>query len=81
MAVARARTLANDIEADAMIIVAFRGDSFATTSYGRSAQIQRDVDKLAEYIHDDLVYGVLDVPQFVRRNQQRRRRRQEGKSD
>ena len=60
--VARTRELAKVLGADAVIVVAFRGDSFATTSYGKTPSHCRAFAKVADLIHDDIAHGVIDIP-------------------
>lgn len=59
-----AKQVARKLDADAVVIVAFRGDSFATTSYGKSKEICRAFSKVADHIHDDIAHGVIPVPEI-----------------
>lgn len=60
-----ARQVARHVGADAVVIVAFRGDSFATTSFGKSKEICRAFSKVADHIHDDIAHGVTPIPDVL----------------
>lgn len=57
-----AKRVAVDVGADAVIVIAFCGDQFATTSYGRDRKHCQVFAKVADIIHDDIAYGAIDIP-------------------
>ena len=63
----KAKQLAKDIGADAVVVVAFRGDSFATTSYGKDRETCRAFSRVADHIHDDIAHGVIEIPDVLSR--------------
>jgi len=58
----KAKQLAIDIGADAVVVVAFRGDSFSTTSYGKDRRTCQAFSRVADLIHDDIAHGVIEIP-------------------
>ena len=63
----KAKKLAKDIGAEAVVVVAFRGDSFATTSYGKDRETCQAFSRVADHIHDDIAHGVIEIPDVLSR--------------
>lgn len=57
-----AKRIAKAADADAVIVIAFRGQAFATTSYGKDRATCEAFAKVADLIHDDIGHGVIEIP-------------------
>ncbi len=57
-----AKQIAANLNADAVIIIAFRGDAYATTSYGKDKKTCRAFSQVCDQIHDDIGIGAIPIP-------------------
>ena len=60
--VSKAKQLAGELRADAVIIIAFKGDRFGTTSYGKDRATCQAFAKVCEQIAEDIEEGIIPVP-------------------
>ena len=58
----KAEALAKELKADAVIVIAFRGDSYATTSYGKDRATCQAFSKVCDQIHDEIAGGEISIP-------------------
>jgi len=57
-----AKRIAQKHAADAVIVVAFKGGSFAVTSYGHNRQACSNIAAVADQIHEDIIDGGIPIP-------------------
>ena len=57
-----AKSLAKKLGADAVIVVAFKGQQYATTSYGKDRATCQAFSKVCDQIHDDIGNGSIPIP-------------------
>lgn len=62
VSVEKAKRLAKELGADAVIVIAFRGDSFGTTSYGKDRATCQAFSKVCDRIHEDIAEGFIPMP-------------------
>lgn len=58
----KAKRLAKELGADAVIVIAFRGDGYGTTSYGKDRETCRKFSTVCDQIHDDIANGAIPIP-------------------
>lgn len=58
-----AKKIAKELNADAVIIVAFRGESYGTTSYGKDRKTCQAFAPVCDQIHDDIANGCIHIPE------------------
>ena len=61
--VEQVKQVSEELDADAVIVIAFRGDSYATTSYGKDSDTCAVFGKVCDQIHDDIEHGIIEIPQ------------------
>ena len=59
-----AKALAKKLGADAVIVVAFKGERYATTSYGKDRPTCQAFSKVCDQIHDDIGTGSIPIPEI-----------------
>ena len=64
VSVEKAKRLAKELDADAVIVIAFRGDNFATTSYGKDRATCQAFAKVCDRIHEDIEEGIIPMPSW-----------------
>lgn len=57
-----AKELATKLQADAVIVIGFRDEQYATTSYGRDRATCRAFARVCDRIHDDIGNGTIEIP-------------------
>lgn len=62
------KQLAKRNHMDAVIVIAFRGDKYCTTSYGRDRATCEAFAKMCDQIHDDIAGGEIPIPIALFRN-------------
>jgi len=56
------KALATKLQADAVIVIAFRDTEFGTTSYGKDRATCRAFSRVCDHIHDDIAEGIISIP-------------------
>jgi len=62
LTIEKAKRLAKELGADAVIVVAFQGMEYATTSYGKDRSNCQAFAKVCDQIHDNIGNGVIKIP-------------------
>jgi len=57
-----AKRLAKELDVDAVIVIAFRGDRYATTSYGKDRATCRAFATVCDQIHNNIAGGEIPIP-------------------
>lgn len=57
-----AKDIATQLKADAVIVIAFRGDQYGTTSYGKDRATCRAFADVCDQIHEDIGCGTIQIP-------------------
>jgi hypothetical protein len=58
----KVKRLAKELRAEAVIVIAFRGGTYATTSYGKDRATCEAFAKVCDQIHDDIGTGSIPIP-------------------
>jgi hypothetical protein len=58
----KAKRLANELNADAVIVIAFCGDQYATTSYGKDRATCKAFSVMCDQIHEEIGVGDIPIP-------------------
>ena len=66
------KALATKLQADVVIVIAFRDENFGTTSYGSESSSSessskdratcRAFSRVCDQIHDDIAEGIISIP-------------------
>ena len=60
--ISKVKKLVTELNADAVIVIAFRGQQFATTSCGKDRTTCRTFSRVCDQIHDDISNGLIPIP-------------------
>ena len=60
--ISEAKKIAQRMNADAVIVIAFDGNGYATTSYGKDRPTCQAFSKVCDQIHDDIGSGAIPIP-------------------
>ena len=62
--IAAAKVIADSVNAKAVVVIAFNGDDFAVTSYGKDKAACEAAGKWIDQLTDKLETGVIEAPRI-----------------